>query len=91
MLTADFEEGKPYHGAELPNKWGGAVGLPANMTLCWVIPPITGSLAWFITGCYIGYAFAREEEIKSWLRSKKVGLIRKFNPTWEGLNEGWGK
>src|SRR5690349_18311915 len=26
-----FEEGKPYHGTELPNKWGGAVGLPANM------------------------------------------------------------
>jgi len=31
-------------------------------------------------------ALNREKEIKGWLRSKKVNLIRKMNPRWEDLN-----
>jgi len=32
VVIADFEEGKPYHAAELPNKWL-AAGLPASIKL----------------------------------------------------------
>jgi hypothetical protein len=32
VLTAGFEEGKPYHGAELPNKWAEQSACP-SMTL----------------------------------------------------------
>jgi putative endonuclease len=30
---------------------------------------------------------AREKEIKGWLRSKKIKLIEKENPTWRFLNK----
>ena len=39
----------------------------------------------------IGDAIARETEIKSWTREKKVALIRENNPTWEDLAADWGK
>ena len=39
----------------------------------------------------VGDAIARETEIKGWRREKKVALIRKENPTWEDLAEGWGE
>ena len=48
-------------------------------------------LIYYETFHYIGNAIAREKEIKGWLRSKKVALIRSFNPTWEDLSEGWGE
>jgi putative endonuclease len=38
----------------------------------------------------VGRAIARETEMKKWRREKKVALIRKKNPTWEDLAEGWG-
>ena len=34
-------------------------------------------------------AIAREKEIKSWRRQKKVTLIEAANPTWEDLAAGW--
>jgi len=34
-------------------------------------------------------AIRREKEIKGWLRSKKVALIQKHNPTWKDLAEDW--
>ncbi len=34
-------------------------------------------------------ALDREKEIKSWRRSKKLALIREFNPTWIDLSEDW--
>ncbi len=30
-------------------------------------------------------AIAREQQIKSWKRAKKIALINKFNPTWKDL------
>jgi putative endonuclease len=36
-------------------------------------------------------AIAREKQIKSWRRSKKIALIEKMNPRWEDLAEHWGK
>ncbi|HET9278526.1 MAG TPA: GIY-YIG nuclease family protein [Flavitalea sp.] len=42
---------------------------------------------------YIKDAIAREKEIKGWSRSKKVELIKSFNPDWLFLNaaicDGW--
>ncbi len=34
-------------------------------------------------------AIAREKQIKSWRREKKVALIVEGNPTWEDLASGW--
>jgi putative endonuclease len=34
-------------------------------------------------------AIDREKQIKRWRREKKVALIRKFNPSWRDLAEGW--
>jgi putative endonuclease len=36
-------------------------------------------------------AIAREKQIKSWNRSKKVGLVEAVNPTWEDLSTEWYK
>src|SRR5712692_2606159 len=34
-------------------------------------------------------AIAREKQIKSWGRTKRVALIEARNPTWEDLSAGW--
>jgi putative endonuclease len=34
-------------------------------------------------------AVAREHEIKSWRREKKVGLVESLNPGWVDLSAGW--
>ena len=34
-------------------------------------------------------AIAREKQIKSWRREKKLELISNANPTWKDLSEGW--
>ena len=38
---------------------------------------------------YIDNAIAREKEIKSWDRGKRVALIESVNPTWEDLSLEW--
>jgi putative endonuclease len=50
----------------------------------------THRLVYFEVFHGVGNAIARETEIKKWRREKKVGLIRRGNPTWEDLAEGWG-
>jgi putative endonuclease len=37
----------------------------------------------------VNRAIARENEIKSWTREKKVELIEKVNPRWEDLAAEW--
>jgi putative endonuclease len=32
---------------------------------------------------------AREKQIKSWRRSKKIALIESMNPKWKDLSEEW--
>ena len=34
-------------------------------------------------------AVARENEIKSWRRSKKIQLVEAMNPRWEDLAADW--
>ena len=36
-------------------------------------------------------AIAREKQIKRWGREKKIALIERVNPRWEGLAENWGR
>jgi len=36
-------------------------------------------------------AIAKEKQIKSWRRSKKVELIKSMNPTWKDLSENWSE
>ena len=38
---------------------------------------------------YPDAAIAREKEIKSWDRGKRVSLIESVNPTWEDLSLAW--
>jgi putative endonuclease len=40
---------------------------------------------------YVRNAIAREKEIKSFDRAKRVALIEGSNPTWSDLSEEWGK
>ena len=34
-------------------------------------------------------AIAREKQIKSWRRNKKLALIESMNPKWQDLSEDW--
>ena len=47
-------------------------------------------LVYFERYHYIGNAIAREKEIKSWNRAKRVALIESENPTWDDLSLEWG-
>jgi putative endonuclease len=40
---------------------------------------------------WVEAAIAREKQLKSWRREKKVMLIERENPTWEDLSADWGK
>ena len=44
-------------------------------------------LLFYETFDYINSAIAREKEIKGWIRTKKLELIRTFNPEFKFLNE----
>jgi putative endonuclease len=46
-------------------------------------------LVYFERYQYVDKAIARENELKSWTRAKKVELVEKVNPTWEDLAAGW--
>jgi putative endonuclease len=46
-------------------------------------------LVYFERYQYVKHAIAREKEIKSWTRAKKVELIGKVNPAWEDLGAEW--
>ena len=48
-------------------------------------------LAYYEIFHQIGAAIAREKQIKSWTRAKRLALIATKNPTWQGLAEGWGE
>lgn len=40
---------------------------------------------------HIGNAIAREKQIKSWTRAKRIALIKSTNPAWQDLAEAWGE
>ena len=39
----------------------------------------------------VGDAIAREKQVKSWTRAKRLTLIKTRNPAWQDLAEGWGE
>ena len=46
-------------------------------------------LAYFEEFGDIRLAISREKQIKGWLRSKKIALVRSKNPDWNDLSAGW--
>jgi len=46
-------------------------------------------LVWFEEFSEVGDAIAREKQLKSWRREKKITLIKQSNPTWIDLAEAW--
>jgi len=40
---------------------------------------------------HVGNAIAREKQIKSWTRAKRLALIKTMNPACLDLAEGWGE
>jgi putative endonuclease len=48
-------------------------------------------LVWFERFVDVHTAIAREKQLKGWSRAKKITLIRRENPTWVDLSEGWGE
>jgi putative endonuclease len=47
-------------------------------------------LAWFEEWASPIRAIAREKQIKSWTRKKRITLIESLNPHWTDLAEHWG-
>jgi len=50
-----------------------------------------GRLVYFEVYSDVRQAIAREKQVKSWRRSKKIALIESTNPTWEDLAADWGE
>ena len=46
-------------------------------------------LVYYEAGADIRAAFAREKQIKGWLRAKKIALIDSMNAEWKDLAEEW--
>jgi putative endonuclease len=46
---------------------------------------------WFERFQYVLNAIAREKQIKSWTRAKKIALIEETNPSWSDLSEALGE
>ena len=46
-------------------------------------------LIWYQQAAEIGSAIAREKQLKSWSRKKKVALIDELNPKWKDLSLDW--
>lgn len=46
------------------------------------------NLVYYEAADCIDDAIAREKQIKSWSRKKKIDLINKFNPDWKDLYDG---
>jgi putative endonuclease len=48
-------------------------------------------LVYYETFSHIGSAIAREKQIKSWTRAKRIALIKTKNPARQDFAEGWGQ
>src|SRR2546430_5422699 len=46
-------------------------------------------LVYFESYRYVNSAIAREKELKSWRREKRIALIESINPLWDDLAAGW--
>ena len=48
-------------------------------------------LVYFEATPNVSAAIAREKQLKSWRRSRKVALIESMNPRWEDLSQAWSE
>ena len=48
-------------------------------------------LVYYESTSSIHAALARDKQLKSWLRAKKIALIESINPEWKDLSEEWFK
>lgn len=46
-------------------------------------------LVYFETFGDVQEAIAREKQLKSWRREKKIALLQSHNPTWKDLSSEW--
>ena len=46
-------------------------------------------LVYFESFADIANAIAREKQLKSWRRAKKIALIESINPKWSDLSRAW--
>ncbi len=46
-------------------------------------------LVYFETTSSVRTAIAREKQIKTWTRAKRIALIEAVNPQWKDLSEDW--
>ncbi len=46
-------------------------------------------LVYYETSSDVQAAIAREQQLKSWRRSKKIALIESSNPQWKDFSLGW--
>ena len=60
-------------------------GLGGNFTRKYHI----SKLVYYETTNDVNSAIAREKQIKSWRRAKRVALIESMNPYWTDLTENW--
>lgn len=51
--------------------------------------PPTARLVYFETTKDMKVASAREKQLKSWIRKKKVALVESVNPNWCDLSADW--
>ena len=47
-------------------------------------------LAYYEVTTDVNAAIAREKQIKSWGRAKKIALVKSTNPVWKDLTLEWG-
>jgi len=48
-------------------------------------------LVYYETFRYVNNTITREKQGKAWTRAKRIASIKKTNPTWQDLAEGWGQ
>jgi putative endonuclease len=48
-------------------------------------------LVYYETFKYVNNSIAREKQIKTWTRAKRLALIKTMNPAWQDLADGWGE
>jgi putative endonuclease len=63
------------------HKWGETGGFTSRYNC--------DRLVWFESHQSVARAIAREKQLKTWRREKKLALIERTNPAWVDLSKDW--